>query len=315
MRSIRLICVLGSLALIAGCGDDDGNVAADANPNAPDADPNAPDADSSFTTLIARSWTIPAADEKYRCTALTVDQDIWIAGFSALSPLGTHHTVLSVTESPTRADGDFNCDAGTLQHSMLFASGVGTDNLVFPDGVAMKVKAGSQLHLNLHLYNVSDQEISGTSGSLGRVVSADQVQEEAEVVFGGTTSIVLQSSDSEQTITGGCEFAADATVLTLWPHMHQLGRHMVVTHQKNDNTDVDLLNKPYDFNEQLNYDITPVEVKNGERLEVKCTYLNDTGGLVYFGDSSDSEMCFVGVYRYPATNAGLFSCSEGFTPP
>jgi hypothetical protein len=322
MRSIRLVCFLSSLALLGACGDDGSTAGADANPNAPDAnpnapdaDPNAPDADTSFTTLITANWSMPAGtDDTYRCAALTVDQDMWITAFRDLSPLGTHHSVVSLSASPTRADGEYGCNAGTLEHSMLFASGVGTDELAFPPGVAIKVPAGSQLHLNLHLYNASDETLEGPSGTLVKLVTADQVQEEAEVVFGGTTSIALQNSENEQTITGGCEFEADATVLTLWPHMHQLGRHMKVTHEKQSGDEV-LLDQPFDFNEQVNYDITPVEVKNGERLEVVCTYLNDTGGTVFFGDSSDAEMCFVGIYRYPATNAGLFSCSEGFTPP
>lgn len=320
MRSIRLVCVLGSLALAAACGDgggdDDSTVGADANPNAPDAnpnvpdaDPNAPDADTSFTTLISRSWTIPPGDEFYRCTAVTIEQDMWIAGFGQLAPVGTHHTVLSVSETPTRSDGDFNCGAGDLEHAMLFASGVGTDDLIFPDGVAMKVNAGSQLHLNLHLYNVSDQEISGTSGTLGKVVSADDVQEEAEVVFGGTTAISIPPTGAEHEEVGGCQFTQDATVLTLWPHMHQLGRHMTIVHETSGG-DVTLLDEPFDFNEQVNYGLSPTVVKAGERLRITCTYINDTEFTVDFGDSSDKEMCFAGVYRYPATGAGLFSCTE-----
>ena len=51
-------------------------------------------------------------------------------------------------------------------------------------------------------------------------------------------------------------------------------------------------------------------VRAGERLDVDCTFINGTGSTVTFGDSSDQEMCFVGIYRYPATNAGVFDCVE-----
>jgi hypothetical protein len=31
---------------------------------------------------------------------------------------------------------------------------------------------------------------------------------------------------------------------------------------------------------------------------------------VTFGDSSNKEMCFVGLYQYPAAGAGLFDCTN-----
>jgi hypothetical protein len=39
---------------------------------------------------------------------------------------------------------------------------------------------------------------------------------------------------------------------------------------------------------------------------VTCSYNNTTGAAVGFGDSSDNEMCFAGMYRYPAANSSLF---------
>lgn len=311
--------VLLAFLLVAavGCGGDDNNGGgadasvgnlADADPLAPDADPTQPDAipSSSFTTLVSRSFTIPAGQEFYRCTRLTVTEDTYIAGFRAMSPLGTHHTVLSIENNPTEPDGDFNCSAGTNAHGMLFASGVGTDDMVFPSGVAMKVSAGSQLLLNLHLYNVSESEITGTSGTQVMAIPASAVEQEAEFTFAGTLFLNISGSmpNQEQTASGGCTFDADQTVLAVWPHMHQLGTHMKVTHEGNTIHD-----KPYDFNEQINYPITPLLVRNGDRINVTCTYINNTGQNVMFGDSSNQEMCFAGLYRYPATGAGLFDCS------
>jgi len=310
-----------------GCGDDGGGTATDSGPGTVDAADNdvdgaigggidatvgANDASipSGFTSLIQRAWTVPAGTEIYRCTRVTVQQDVYISTFRALSPVGTHHTVLSVNPSPSQPDGDYNCSAGDIEHSMLFASGVGTDDLAFPTGVAIRVRAGQQLDLNLHLYNVSDAPISGTSGTAVKTLLAAEVQQEAENVFGGQYLIFLQNMPGvEQNITGGCTFSQDATVITLWPHMHQLGRKIKVTHEASGGDNV-LLDQAFDFNEQLNYDIAPVQVQAGERLKVDCTYMNNTGSTVTFGDSSSQEMCFVGIYRYPATNQGVFDCVE-----
>jgi hypothetical protein len=145
------------------------------------------------------------------------------------------------------------------------------------------------------------------------MVPASAVQQEAEVVFGGTTLIFLQNNQNTQTVSGGCTFQQDATLLSIWPHMHQLGTHLKVVHEATGG-DVTLHDQPFDFNEQLNYAITPTLVKAGEGIQVTCSYVNTSGGTVIFGDSSDSEMCFAGLYRYPATGAGLFSCSSGPVP-
>jgi hypothetical protein len=302
-----LVCGLAACSSSGGAGPDGGD-----GPNGPDSGAGADADHTGFTSIISRSWEIPPGQEFYRCTAVTVEEDIYISTFRALSPLGTHHTVLSLSDSPVRADGDYDCGAGSLQHHMLYSSGVGTPDLDLPTGVAIKVSAGQQLHLNLHLYNVSDQTITGTSGSLVKTLDAGEVQHEAEMVFGGTTAVYLPPSSPPEPrdIVGGCRFTQDAKLVAHWPHMHKLGIHMKLVHQATSG-DVVIHDAPYDFEEQIYYPIEPLEVAANERIEVTCTYLNDTGKTVYVGDSSDSEMCFVGLYRYPATGAGVFSCSEG----
>lgn len=319
MRHSRLLLL--SLAVAAfGCSDDtgDGNGTTDAGMNNSDGQPatdgmvNTMDSGTppDYNELIVRDWSIPPGSESYKCTRLTLQEDMYVTAFHGRSPLGTHHTVLSARQNSNRPDGDYDCDAGDIAHTMLFASGVGTDNLVFPEGVAIRLNAGDQLDLNLHLYNVSDATITGTSGTDVKLIPADDVVEEAEVVFGGQYAILLTNMPGvPQTIDGGCDFQQDGTVIALWPHMHQYGRHMKVTHSGPGIDDV-LLDTAFSFEEQLNYPIDPVQVRAGERLDVECVYDNTSGSFVIFGDSSEAEMCFVGIYRYPATGAGTFDCVE-----
>jgi len=311
------VFVVAAAACGGGSGDDDDNAAADGGAGggdggAADAASGTPDGagPSGFQEIIAREWSLPAGTELYRCTRVTLTEDMYVAAFRAIAPLGTHHTVLSVNETPTAADGDYDCGPTDLAHNMLFASGVGTDELAFPTGTAMKLHAGNQISLNLHLFNVSDGPLSGRSGTEIAVIPASQVVNEAEVVFGGTIGISIPPDPAnEKTVVGGCTFTAPAKVITVWPHMHQIGRHMKVVHEASGG-DVTLHDKDYSFNEQVNWPITPVDVAAGERIRIECTYLNDTGSTITFGDSSEDEMCFAGLYRYPATGAGLFDCVE-----
>lgn len=281
---------------LGACGSD--------GTGAPDAGAGTADAavTGDWQTLIARDWTLAPGTEQYRCSRITVTEDLYITGFRSIDPSGTHHTVVTVEDSGS--DGDFDCNPGTLADEMIFASGVGTDVLEFPEGVAFKVPAGRKILLNLHLYNTGESETTGRSGTEIKTIAASEVEQEAEVTFAGTFLISIPAN-SEHSTSGRCTFTQDATVMTIWPHMHQLGTHMKVVHEASGG-DVTLHDEPYNFEEQVNYMIDPVMVRAGEAVRADCTWNNTTGETVTFGDSSDKEMCFAGLYRYPKSGEDTF---------
>jgi len=284
------------LALVAACGGDDAG-------SAPDAQV------SDFTTLIERSWTIDPG-ETYKCVRIVAEEDLYITTFHATAPDGTHHTVLTKADGGT--PGEYDCNAGNLDLEMLFASGVGTDDLVFPDGVAMKVDAGQTLNLNLHLFNTGTSPLSGTSGIDVRTIAEADVTDEAEMVFTGQASFEIpgETGATPYVVTGGCSFPRDATLLAYWPHMHQYGVHQKVTMTIGGAEQV-VHDAAYSFFEQKNYPVEPLEIREGDSIEVECSYENHTGSPVEFGDSSEQEMCFTGFYRYPKQALFLFECAEG----
>jgi len=52
-------------------------------------------------------------------------------------------------------------------------------------------------------------------------------------------------------------------------------------------------------------------VHQGELVRATCTYINNTGHTVSFGDSSTAEQCFVGMYRRPAIlSSRPFDCTN-----
>jgi hypothetical protein len=300
-----LLCSLFSL--VAACGSDTGetpaadggnNPGADADPAAPDANPNQGD----FTTLIEGTWSKAPGSDAYHCTWLTVQEDIYITGFEAIAPAGTHHTVLSVTNDYTGPDKEEACGVGDIADQILFGSGVGTAAYALPSGVAMKVSAGQTLMLNLHLFNIGDTTIEGTSGTRVTTTTADAVENLAEFVFAGTAAFFVPANSSDYTQTGYCTMPTDGKIFALWPHMHQVGKHMKISHKG-----TTVLDTPYDFNEQKMYPVEPFDVQAGDRIDVTCTWNNTTGTAKTFGDKSTDEMCFGGIYRYPASgqNAGI----------
>ncbi len=264
--------------------------------------------------IIGRDWTVPAGTETYKCIGIQVDRDYWINEFQTENPLGEHHTVLTVTDQLGGLGGtmlgEYDCSVLTLDLQMLFASGVGTDTLAMPKGVALHVTKGQYLNLNLHLFNTTDSDITAHSGILATLVDPVPADHEAEMVFAGTFNVSIPPG---QTVTdgGGCTFQKDATLFTYWPHMHQHATHQKVTLTQG-GVATAIHDADFDFREQKNYPLTPmIDIHAGDSLRTDCTYTNNGTTTVTFGDSSTAEMCFTGLYRYPKQAFSLFDCTEG----
>jgi hypothetical protein len=305
-RFHHLLAAFALLAAPACGGDDDGNSDDGDNPGTDgggedDVD-SGPDEDG-FVELLTVDWSLPPPSgptpDEYWCARLTVDEDMLIAGFRAISPIGTHHTVLSVG-GPGGADGEFPCEFFENHDTLLFASGVGTDDFLFPEGVAMPVTAGQQLFLNVHLFNTGSNTLEGVSGV--SVLKVDEADTLAEFTFAGTFDIDIAADDPDAQASGGCTLDQDATILNWWPHMHQLGEHMLVEINGEPVHD-----QMFRFEEQTNYP-TNIEVSDGDEITVTCSYLTSDVDVT-FGDSSNQEMCFAGFYRFPATGDAF--CASG----
>ena len=261
-----------------------------------------------FQMLISRSWTMASDTQGYKCVRIQVPSDMWVTAFRSMSPVGTHHTVLTISTSSTQT-GEYDCTAGSLDNQMLYAAGVGTDDNAFPPGVAIHLTAGTYINLNLHLYNTTDNAITDTSGVLVKTMAAADVVHEADMQFSGTFLINIPSDNQVHTATGSCQVANDFHVFTLWPHMHQTAVHqsLAITHSGSMSM---MLDTDYAFSEQKNYPMVDTVIHAGDTITTTCSYQNNTGATIIFGDSSNAEMCFTGIYRYPA-GGNLFACAMG----
>lgn len=270
----------------------------------PPATPPTPATAADWKPLLEGAWELPAGQEGYRCVRLTVTEDLYIKEFQPVAPLGTHHTLLSVNEMPKGPDGVHNCTAADNGHTTLLGSGVGENYSAgpLPEGVAYKVAKGSQLNLNLHLFNTGDGVLKGLSGTKVRTTTVDKVKQFAETILAGPISLSIPVGRS--TTMGKCTVKSDTSVFAVAPHMHQLGVHLKAVANRAGMPPVTLYDAPYDFNEQRQT-AANLTLKAGDTIQVECTYQNDTQRTVSFGESSLDEMCFVGLYRYPVAGEGL----------
>lgn len=296
-KAILLSLVLG----LGACGGDDGAPMPDA---ASGSDAASPPAD--YVELVTADWSMPPGTEGYVCARVTATEDLYINAYRPIAPPGTHHTALTIDTDASRPDGTFPCEASTVGFQILFGSGVGTTPFELPEGIAYKLSAGQAVLLNLHLYNTDDAEISGTSGIEVKLLPASAVVEEAETLYIGNLNLTVPPGQS--TSYAECEMNADTTIFGVFPHMHKLGTHMLGVALPAAGGEVTLTDRPYSFEEQLNYRVDPpVQLQAGDLVRAACSYDNPGPNTVVFGDSSDDEMCILGLYRYPA-RGGLSFC-------
>lgn len=266
MRALATSCIV----LVTACG---GGGASESSPDA---------AGSSWQPLIMKGWTLPPGGENTSDLQLdTLERDVTVGGFRPLSPPGTHHTLLFQGASAT---------------NMIYASGVGTNELVFPPGTAMRIPAGTLLGLQLHIFNTSDQMLTGTSGVEILEVDPATVTEEIDMFLPGPRDLSIPPGST--TISGTCTVKTPYKLFALFPHMHQLGSHMKTTVTAGGTEHV-LNDAPYDFEHQAVLTFEPLQVNPGDTITSACTWTNTTGETVTYGESSTTEMCYSILYRFP----------------
>lgn len=308
MSQLRFVLVGLFCAPLVACGgssgDGDDDDAVDA---AGTVDTAIPDG---WTSLMEGDWSLAAGEEGYYCIYATVPRDIYIKAFRPLIPLGTHHTVVT-RYTGSQPDGTVPCNVNTNGQSMIYGSGVGSPDFVFPDRVGLHLTAGTRLLANLHLYNASDAPLSGRSGALFQESTDAEIDHDAEIVLAGPT-VTLTVPTGVSTQQGNCAVSSISsqpiTVFALSQHMHKLGTHMrsVVTRGSEQITLQDI---DYNFESQTFQLKSPtIELQPDDTLTTHCTFDNDTGATVRFGDSSDDEMCFTDLFYYPARGAS-FVCT------
>ena len=247
---------------------------------------------SGWQPLVTKSWTLPPGGERTSdIQLLDLEQDIVVGGIRPIAPLGTHHTLLA---------------RGASNTNIIYASGVGTNELVFPPGTGLRLKAGTLLGLQLHIFNNSDVDLAGLSGVEVLPVDPDTVTNEVDLFLPGPRDLVLPPHETT-TVVGTCTVMTPQTIFALFPHMHQYGTHFKTTVSARGALHV-LHDASYEFEHQAFVAFEPLALAAGDTITTECTWNNTTAQAVTYGESSTTEMCYSILYRYPGD--GVEFCSQ-----
>jgi hypothetical protein len=241
-------------------------------------------------TFEAGPFTVPAGTERFYCHTYTLEEDLWVDEIAIEAPPFVHHAVYSRTTSAD-PDGITECDV-LFQNNWvpIFISGTGNAAVTMPEGSGHVLEKGTQLTLQLHLLNVTGDDITDTVPVRFHTLASPPDEEVQVVVFGDMNIALPPFQESE--VVGECASDSDMEIFAGWPHMHLLGTHMVVEMGPDaDSLEEVFRRDPYVFDDQAVEPLS-LSVKAGDAVRVTCGYNNPSEDVITFGESTTNEMCF-----------------------
>ncbi len=257
--------------------------------------------------------TIPAGVEGEWCKFMTGPAaETWIERDEVRFTAGSHHVLLYETgyaQIPTTkldgtvvdTSGIFDCSDGATNGwnvtKLLGGSqnGTGDSVLDFPDGVAMKLLAGSVVLMNAHYLNATDGDLVPEAAINLWTRPASEVTTEGDLLFLYNPLIKVKANGSGRA-RWRCPVHADITIANVQSHMHKrgMGYSAAVTGQAA-------------FYENERWESVPVKrfdggmtVRAGQTLDYWCDYENGEARDIYQGARTTDEMCMLIGSYYPA---------------
>jgi hypothetical protein len=179
-------------------------------------------------------------------------------------------------------------------------------NTGMPDDVGMYMPGGADaLRLDVHYYNLGSTRPESDASGVELCITRHPRPNTATVSgLTGNATAPVGRSDNASSCTVDVTGRDSVTFLSVSPHLHKLGVHAKLELTRDGETTA-LHDAPFDFEDQRIYELENIEIRAGDVLTTTCSYENDTGRTVSFGQNSDDEMCFNFVTYYPM---GAFQC-------
>ncbi len=260
----------------------------------------------------SRAFSVPMEDDYYECFVFEVP---WTDQMHALrvDPLidderVLHHWLLyqDPIASAGKPGSHSACGGVHADGTLVAGWAPGGSPYAMPKDVGLHVDS-AKTHvfvLEIHYNNVARYDDANDKSGARLCVTRKLRKNVAGTHWLGTDLIVLPPGKG--TAEGDCKPKEEAHILSVSPHMHQLGRHMSTLITRADGSEEMLHDAAFDFNDQRVYGVKggPVVVGAGDTLKTTCTFDNDSGRYVTFGSGTSDEMCYNFVVAYPIGSLG-----------
>ena len=246
------------------------------------------------------------------------DADVMTRFGADFDNLQVLHHYLIFTSNANREPGTVarNVIGTTLGTNATLIGGwaVGGCGHELPSDVGGQLPDSSLLMIQWHMFNTTGESAEDGSTVQLCVVPEGTREHTAGVTFLGTENLggLAGMPPGENHFTTRCtnNSGEQLSLLGFTPHMHLIGTNMKTELERLDGSIESVFDKPFDFDYQVGYRLPErVTVEPGETLITTCSFFNDTGANVGFGESTETEMCYNYVAYYPAgaLDKGAFS--------
>lgn len=252
------------------------------------------------------AFTVPATgviEYQYPAIPNPLDHGVWVRAVS-IQPGETkavHHVLIGTSEQKIPV-GEQRLDAVFDNYLMGYAPGA--ESYVYPEGTGVLVKAGGQIHLQMHYtaYGREATDVSKVALYFHDEVPTYNLRQQVVVGF----DLQIPPGEARHEERAYFEFDQPAIIYSLFPHAHYRGAETRFDVHLPDGKVEPLLHIPrYDFNWQHTYTLAePLRVPAGSRLVHRSTYDNseanpanpDPTRSVSWGLQSKDEMLYGGFF-------------------
>ncbi|PKN54919.1 MAG: hypothetical protein CVU56_23980 [Deltaproteobacteria bacterium HGW-Deltaproteobacteria-14] len=305
----------------AATSDPDTTSAADTGaPPADTADTGAP-ADTSGPVapppIVATSstgtgeWTMGTGVEKTKCVVKRLDnaEEMWVSQVRTDLGAGSHHMIVYITDATEERAAPFDCDpfVETLkgQTFPLMITQIKHETLTFPPGVAFRFAPHQMVRIEAHFINYFPDDISAHGEVHFDAIAADRVTDEANLLFYGNPDFEIPAGQSYTTPWRFIDVPAGTKIFAVTGHEHQLGEDVEIRYADGPEDEGQPIypteDDPFTWDEPpVEYFDPPLAFAEGQGVRYRCTWDNPTDKKVGFGESANSEMCFLWAYYYPS---------------
>ncbi len=263
-------------------------------------------------TISTDPFTVQPGQEVFKCQNFHnpfAGKDTAIQTLSSQLAKGSHHLHLyNLTEGTNYSIEDCS---GSDFHALFYNTGRPVDQMPFPLGMATKLRGNTGLRVQLHFLNTTTDPLVATSNvKMVPVADASMVTKWVASIY--LNRIGLTVPPGMQTVSTSCSIPSAYGQIGLVrgvSHMHSRGTHFVA---KTSTGTMLIDDTTWDEPPPHFYD-PPIMMNPGDSLDWTCTYQNDTGMTLTFGNSAaTNEMCiFTGRYYSTDANDVQIVCMAG----
>jgi hypothetical protein len=264
-------------------------------------------------------WTMPKdTKDEYVCYGFDIEKTTptHIVGFEPRidNTKIVHHLLLF--EAPSSVDPTPTpCNAGGGSAWRIITGWApGGKGMELPAEAGFPLTTSGKTHyvMQIHYSNLTGLEGETDGSGYDLCTSAPRPQEADVIAFG---TLKFEIPPTNQPFTRDCTVnipsqLAGKKFIAALPHMHRLGTAMATTLERSGQAPVDpgTVNN-WSFNNQTWYPIgdQSLETKSGDVIRTKCTWKNDTGAPVGFGEETEKEMCYSFTMYYPRVDSPIWS--------